>query len=848
VNPSLRPSRRAIAVAAVSLAAILLGYVAVPVAGRPRQLVADAALTWCAGLAAAYCLAAWRALRGRSTAGIWAWLAAGCAVWLLGQLAWDYTEVLARRQPGYPSLADVGFVGIYLCLLGAARTIAHDRPRRPAAPELTLDLLLVGFTIAALAYRAILVPLQASAAPPVAVLTSIGWSAGGIAVIWLLLREMLRRAPYPLAAAGLVSLGLGILSLTNIAYGTFMLTRSFPPGNLLDLGWVAAFLVIAVAASGAVARADTAPREAEPDATAGRAIALVLGLAALLVVAVTSALSSRPDPVSAVLIAIAVAITGVRFFYALRLDQRYAERLERDVAARTRRLQALMGAVPDVILVLDGDGRILETNLRFRTNGASGLQTPPEVDLLGRSVFDLLEPEPGALVRTHLLAALGGEVCRFEVPFRTAGEDATHVFSAVLAPVARQAGEPPKILALGRDITDQRRTEGQLQQAEKLAAMGRLVSGVAHEINNPAAIISGFAQILLRDPLGADHREMVQMVFDEATRIGRITQNLLAFARGGGRERAAIDLNDVARRTFALRAYNLSTGNVEVTLDLDPAGPRVWGNATQLQQTLLNLLLNAEHAVAGGPGPRRISCRTRGGAEEIRVDITDNGPGVPAEVRDRIFDPFFTTKTEGAGTGLGLSICYGIVREHGGRIWAEAAPPGNGGGGSVFCIALPFDARAQAPVPPLPDPALEPAADAVPPVAAGRLRVLLAEDEGALRRAAAKFLERDGITVHAVADGAAALDALAAGEFDVIVSDIRMPGVGGREFVARLRRDRPDLLGRLLFLTGDTLAADTASLLHDVGAPSLAKPFQFAALERLIRTIAGRHAPSSGVP
>jgi PAS domain S-box-containing protein len=844
VNPSNRPSHRAIAVAAVSLAAILLGYLAVPAAGRPRQLVADAALTWSAGLAAACCLAAWRTLRGRAAAGLWAWLAAGCGVWLLGQLAWDYTEVLAHRRPGYPSLADVGFVGIYLCLFGAARSIARDRPRRPAAPELTLDLLLVGFAIAALAYRAILVPLQASAAPPLAVLTTISWSAGGIAVIWLLLREMLRRSPYPLAATGLVSLGLGTLSVTNVAYGTFMLTQRFPPGNLLDLGWVAAFLIIAVAASGAVAQVDTAPPEPETDATAGRAIALVLGLAALLVVAVTGALSSRPDPVSAVLIAVAVTITAVRFFYALRLDQRYAERLERDVAARTRRLQALMGAVPDVILVLDGEGRILETNLRFRTNGASGLRTPPEVDLLGRSVFDLLEPEPAALVRTHLLAALAGEVSRFEVPFRTAGEDVTHVFSAVLAPVARQPGEPHKIIGLGRDITDQRRTEGQLQQAEKLAAMGRLVSGVAHEINNPAAIISGFAQILLRDPLGEDHREMVQMVFDEATRIGRITQNLLAFARGGGRDRSGLDLNEVVRRTFALRAYNLSTGNVQVALDLDPGAPRIWGNGTQIQQTLLNLLLNAEHAVAERPGPRRVSCRTRGGAQEVRIEVSDNGPGIPADLRDRIFDPFFTTKTEGAGSGLGLSICYGIVREHGGRIWAEAAPSADGGG-AVFCIALPVDPRARASTASGPP---EATADAAPPIAAGRLRVLLAEDEGALRRAAAKFLERDGITVHAVADGAAALEALATGEFDVIVSDVRMPGVGGREFVERLRRDRPALLGRLLFLTGDILAADTAALLHDVGAPSLAKPFQFAALEQLIRAIAGRHAPPTGVP
>src|SRR3989449_517779 len=137
-------------------------------------------------------------------------------------------------------------------------------------------------------------------------------------------------------------------------------------------------------------------------------------------------------------------------------------------------------------------------------------------------------------------------------------------------------------------------SEAQLQQAEKLTAMGQLVSGVAHEINNPAAIISGFAQTLLLDDLKPEHRDMLQMVYDEATRIGRITSNLLAFARAGGKERTLVDLNDIVRRTFALRSYHLSTLNITVSLQLDRDDPKIWADASELQQVLLNLLINAE--------------------------------------------------------------------------------------------------------------------------------------------------------------------------------------------------------------------------------------------------------------
>jgi nitrogen-specific signal transduction histidine kinase/ActR/RegA family two-component response regulator len=398
----------------------------------------------------------------------------------------------------------------------------------------------------------------------------------------------------------------------------------------------------------------------------------------------------------------------------------------------------------------------------------------------------------------------------------------------VLAPI-REHGDITKVLAISRDVTELRRAQSQLQQADKLAAMGQLVSGVAHEINNPAAIISGFAQTLMLDDLRPDQREIVEMVRDEAMRIGQITTNLLAFARMSGPERSLVDVNELVRRTYALRAYHLNTLNVNVKIDLDSGDPRVWANVSELQQMLLNFLINAEQALESHHGARGITLRTRADATEVRIECRDSGPGIPSEIKSRIFDPFFTTKPEGVGTGLGLSICYGIVRSHGGRIWVDSEP----GKGAGFLVALPLDLRT------MPRPSAEPV---VGPTGTEPLAVLVVDDEPGIRQATARFLNRSGMQVRAVSDGAEALRALRGQTFDVILCDVRMPGMNGRDFLIRLREQAPVLISTLIFATGDTLDVDTAALLADAGAPSLVKPFDFDALERLVRDVAAKAA------
>ena len=530
------------------------------------------------------------------------------------------------------------------------------------------------------------------------------------------------------------------------------------------------------------------------------------------------------------------ALVGLIAWLVVRLlteqlrNEKHATLLETEMARQTttlldslaatataeRELRLVMEAVPDAIMLLDPEGRILSQNEPARefTSAAGHAQVS--------TVFDLLEPSGAPVMREQLQAAFSGTVRSFEAPFT---RNRTRAVASIRCAPVRDGSQITKVLALVRDITDNRRAETQVRQAEKLMAMGQMVSGVAHEINNPAAIISGFAQTLLLEDLKPDQQEMMRMIHDEASRIGRITGNLLAFARAGSKERSLVDVNDVVRRTLALRQYHFATLNITVALELDPANPQVWGHSGDLQQLLLNLLINAEHAIAAESERRSITMRTRSERDDVRLECEDTGHGIPADIKHRVFDPFFTTKPEGVGTGLGLSICYGIVRDHGGRISVESEP----GKGATFVVVLPRDPRTQNRPEQVP---------AKPAPAQGTLTVLFVDDEPGLRKAVARYLNRNGIQVRAVADGAEALKVVRTEDFDVIVSDIRMPGVGGRELLAGLRRDRPDLVGRLLFSSGDTAAPDTAALLRESGVPSIVKPFDFARLEQVIRDIA----------
>jgi signal transduction histidine kinase len=235
-----------------------------------------------------------------------------------------------------------------------------------------------------------------------------------------------------------------------------------------------------------------------------------------------------------------------------------------------------------------------------------------------------------------------------------------------------------------RDLTEERRMAEQLRQSEKLAALGELVAGVAHEVNNPLTGISAFAQLLLEDELTGEQKESVTLMKREADRAVSVIRDLLAFARKTGPRSVSVDMNDLIEQTLRLRAYGMRSTGVAVESDLDPALARVRGDDRQLQQVLLNLIVNAEHAMTSTP-VRQLRVRTRNEGARVVVEIRDTGTGMTPEVQKRIFEPFFTTKPEGTGTGLGLSVSYGIIQSHAGTLSAQSAV----GVGSTFRISLP---------------------------------------------------------------------------------------------------------------------------------------------------------------
>ena len=843
--PLSRPARVLVSIAAVSLVAMVLLYAFPAGDRRTLTIISDLCWTWAAGFATFACFASARRLTTSEQRRAWQWISAGCASFFAGQLAWNFYD-LVRGGPPYPSVADVGFLGFYACLFVGLTTLMRGQPARRSDPELILDTVLVTFTVGALAYEYLLEPLLAGGAqvPAAALVTSIAWSISAIAVLWMILMQMLRRPVFPAATAALVLPAAILFVIGDQVYAVVALRGTYHAGGPLDLTWDVGLLLIAAAAAVAPDYAQHLQRgrQTTGESTAARFIALVIGLAAITGMAIDAVLNP-PERDAAVMIGIGMAIIAARVLYSLGVTRRYAHILEDEVANQTRSLMSslgatasaernlrlLMEAVPDAITVVDRDGHVLDENSSGRAlvNASAG-----DVRESGgrRSALGWLDGPGARIARENLAAAFDGELRRFEVPFqRPDGTDGTG--QVLLAPV-REGGRIPKVLVLVRDITEQRRTQTQLQQAEKLAAMGQLVSGVAHEINNPAAIISGFAQTLLLDQLAPDHRETVQMMYDEATRIGRITSNLLAFARAGSKERTLVELNEIVRRTFALRSYHLTTLNITVNLELDEANPKAWANGAEVQQLLLNLLINAEQALITVSGRRVITIRTMAAGEDgVELQVADTGPGIPADIQEKIFDPFFTTKPEGAGTGLGLSICYGIVHDHGGRISVSSVP----GSGATFTVALPRDARTRQRSTP---PPMEIPAEARESDARSALSVLLIDDEEGLRRAVVSFLKRRGMHVIAVEDGGDALRVLRRERFDVIVSDVRMPGMSGGEFLERLRREHPAMVKRLIFTTGDTFAADTSSLLKDAGVPSLVKPYDFAKLEEVLRQVA----------
>jgi len=500
-------------------------------------------------------------------------------------------------------------------------------------------------------------------------------------------------------------------------------------------------------------------------------------------------------------------------------------RSEERLAESEALLAGFLENAPIAMHLKDSAGRFL----RLNQETASILGTSVE-EAIGRTLGDFLGDDIATQIDALDAQALtsGTHSAEFEVPYR----DRLSSLLSVHFPVQLADGEA-RVGGFTIDLTDRKRAEAALArsrealfQSEKLTALGSLLAGVSHELNNPLSIVVAQAVMLERQSAGTQVAERAVKIRKAAERCARIVQTFLAMARQKRLEREATDINAVVSAALELAEYGLRSDGITVERHLTQDLPMIAADADQLHQILVNLIINAQHAMAEPDLAARTLCLRTGRSAEpgwIAIDVIDSGPGVPEIVRRRIFEPFFTTKPQGHGTGIGLSFSQGLAEAHGGRL--DLIPSTSG---AHFRLSIPIDTGVRR----VPE-----ATEAAPSPIVMR-RALVVDDELEIAEALADFLSLEGFDCEIANGGAEAQARLRGSDYDLIVSDVRMPGVDGAQLFAWLIAEKPDMVERIAFATGDTLGADAAQFLNEARRPVLEKPFMPAGITRLLQQMA----------
>ncbi len=506
-----------------------------------------------------------------------------------------------------------------------------------------------------------------------------------------------------------------------------------------------------------------------------------------------------------------------------RLEKRDEEnkRLFKSVEKSKAEWEATFDSIQDLISIHDKDDRIIRVNTALARKCA---MTPAEIIgmtcealFYGGADSHVLCPHDKTIQTGSIMdVVLDGLVME-------------GTFKITTFPVLDDSGDVMAVVHVARDISREKLLGEKLLHAEKLSSMGKLVAGIAHELNNPLMGIMGFSQLLMDTPDDKqikDVRGKLEKISHESMRTARIVQNLLTFARASASKREYTDINESIRNTIDLRGYSLRSNNIEINLVLDKSLPLTMVDKYQIQQVFINVINNAEDAMLEAKGSGTLEIMTGMADGRIEIVFSDDGPGVPQDLLGKVFDPFFTTKDVGRGTGLGLSITHGIIAEHGGSITIENKEPH----GAVVRITLPVIG---------PDDGVATVEAAGGTSERGRdiegESILLVEDEAAVRESLQVFLGKHGLQVDVVSTGAEAVAALGRREYSMVITDLKMTGVNGIELYKETVLKYPWLKKRFIMLTGDVFSNDTRAFLDKNMCPCLLKPFEPSELLEAIK-------------
>jgi two-component system NtrC family sensor kinase len=524
-------------------------------------------------------------------------------------------------------------------------------------------------------------------------------------------------------------------------------------------------------------------------------------------------------------------------------ERELAERLEAQTAVETMS-SAIIASALDCVIVIDEDGRVIEFN-----PAAEETFGYRRDEVVGKSIAELIVPE-------HLRARHHAGMGRYMVT----GEAAVLGRRVEIEAMRSDGSLLPVELAITevrfpdrrfftahiRNLTEARRAREEIErqrdalhQSEKLAALGSLLAGVAHELNNPLSIVTGQA-LMLREaansPLLRDadlHKIAERSVKIEAAaeRCARIVRTFLAMARQRAGERREVDVSALVDGAIDLLSYGLKTGGVELTKDVQPSLPRVWADGDQIHQVLVNLIVNAQQALEEISGPQRITVAVRHDPAKSNVVLTvsDNGPGIPEQIRNRIFEPFFTTKPQGIGTGIGLAVSRGMIEAQGGSLVLQPSPLGQG---ASFVVQIPIGADATGASERVPESLDKKTAEP------NARRALVVDDEDEIAGILAELLDRQGFTCDMSPSGEDAKALVRTSDYNIILCDIRMADGDGPSFFYWLQEAKPHLARRIGFVTGDTLGSAAGRFLERTGRPVIEKPFHPDDVSRLVRLLA----------